>query len=112
MKKLLLAALLFFIVGSVSQLKAQDTSSAIIVKGGQLMTYAEKENTMTLERNASLTTNKLTITNAEKIIVEKGNKITVYGNCNFTFSGRVVRSARKENQPETLEYVVGAIPYI
>lgn len=108
MKKLLLASSLFIVFGSISVIKAQDASAKITIKESRSFTFSAKDNTTTLEGNVSIVADKLSITKAEKIVVEKvKNKITVYGSCDFTFSGTVVRAPKVENQPITLEYTVG-----
>lgn len=108
MKKVAILSILFLLVTLTNKLQAQNNDSKIIVNKSDRIRYTEKENTVTYEGNASLSADLLTITNADKIVVDKGaNKITVYGVCDFTFTSGLIRIVKTENTAKTLEYFIG-----
>jgi len=70
MKKLLLISSLFFLLFSKNEAKAQDKSSIVTIQNSTSINFSKNDNSITLS-NASISMEKLTITNAEKIVLEK-----------------------------------------
>jgi len=108
MRKYLLLTSLFILLGSVCELQAQEKDPGIIIQKSNSIRFSKVDNTTILEGNVSISTGKLEVANADKIIIEKGtNKVLVYGSCEFTFSGKLVKTSRARNVVQVLEYTVG-----
>jgi lipopolysaccharide export system protein LptA len=108
MKKLLLLGSLFFLSGVASEIKAQDNTSNIMILKANRISYFEKDSATIVEGDASISTGKLVVTKADKILFDKSsNKITIHGSCDFTFSGRLIKTPITQNNTATLEYTIG-----
>jgi lipopolysaccharide export system protein LptA len=109
MKKLLLLSLLTLCFASTSVLFAQEKSSTIsILKSDKLSAAGANSNITTLEGNVVLGSEKLNITKADSVIINKEeNKLIVFGYNEFTFKGKIVVATTAGGKHTRLEYILG-----
>ncbi len=108
MRKLLLLTLLALLVTSATEVAAQDTKSKISVFASDKLTVMPDSKTFTLEGNVSLTSGKLEIFRADSVSINKEtNKLTVFGNNEFFFNGKIIVFPTTNGKHTILEYTVG-----
>jgi len=107
MKKFLLTSALFFLLFSINNARAQDKPSIVTIQNSTSIHFSKNDHTITL-CNASISTEKLTVMDAEKIVMETGvNKIEIYAPCKFKFTGRVIVKEKTNDSITKLEYIAG-----
>lgn len=102
----LLALLVSFT--AATNLHAQEGTSKMTILSSDRITVADSGRQTIIEGNAAIVAGTLKIEGADKIVLDKAaQKLTVYGQCVFTFGGRIKKWEQKEGQPATLEYKLG-----
>lgn len=108
MKKLILIAGLTLVVSSKNELRAQESKRKITIIKSDTYSLNSDGKTSTLEGNVAITSDKLDIEKADKVVIDKeANKIRVTGYKEFSFRGKLVVVPSLDNSQKTLEYTVG-----
>ena len=106
MKPTMLFTLSLGLLISFSALSQDSQMKASIISAKTLSLSAN--NIMTLENNVSVKTDLLLISDAKKVqIDQKQNKITVFGEAVYEFSGRLVVLPLDSSKERRLEYTIG-----
>ena len=68
----------------------------------------DKGNTLILTGNVTILADKLVVSRAEKVVIEKdSNEVWVYGSSEFSFSGKLVTLTKPEGETTKLIYKAG-----
>jgi lipopolysaccharide export system protein LptA len=113
MKNIVLFSVIIFLTGATTGLSAQTVTSQTAI--GKADTYSADScsvsgngNFLTFEGNVALTSGKLIISKADKVIIDKDrNLIKVYGKHAFSFNGKIVVVPTADNRHTVFEYTPG-----
>lgn len=95
------------LLGSNSLSAQQSSDKAVILSAERLILRADKKVT-TLEGYVSLKTDKLNVSKAKWVeIAQESNKIIVFGESNFEFSGLLITLPSSTSGERRLEYTIG-----
>ena len=105
MTKLALLALVIFL--SVTSVNAQREKDNISISSASRLVKSENGKFLTLEGNVALSTQRLTVSKAEKIVIDDiQKKVIIYGAAVYTFNGKVNASSQNEKITR-MEYSLG-----
>lgn len=108
MRKLLLLSFATFLLSSANLLSAQEQQVPISILKSSKLTVSADGKLSTLEGNVAFACDKLDVTKAEKVIIDRtSNKITVAGYSEFSFHGRIVVVPTPGGKHTRLEYTPG-----